>query len=623
MDEEDAEPVTPRAFQTLIGQALPAPLSPKVFQTLMMQAPPLPPLAPRPAPPMPAAPVIAAPEQQPKPKPAAPAAPVAPDQQPKPRPAIFATTVMRTIPPPDDAGANVGDTIQISGAEAQAAIAAYQPQASDSTDRRLDGAKLDLRHSPVVQRELPGLQTAFDGEAMRGYLQAVLFGKTRPTYRIERCTPGKAIYLGDSCVLRYELDVKDSASGATLQPLVVGRVFGDQLACAVYLRDKLSPLAALMRGREEVAPFATPVAMVEPLNMVVHVFPIDGELPTLVGATDGKRMLDIFGETLPEALTDRFAPQSCRMSPANYARRYRCVLRYEIEGLAPGGKTQRRVVYGKIATDSQGALIAPLVAALREQLSGQFSIPRSLGYRPDLQISLLEGIPGTPRINQLLKARLSGAEAPGDGLTLEGALDACARIAGALHDSKIALGRRRTLDDDLKALQRDIDTVRRVAPPLGEQFQSWLERIENYAEESDPLQLVFSHGDYTYAQVIFDGASSGLVDFDTVCQAEPALDLGQFLAYLRVAAHKARRAATPGAAPIGEQLGEHFLSAYVAAAGDHLEDAERLRIRASVYEIVSLMRMALHSWQQIKPARLENALAVLEEALARLPQLDY
>jgi aminoglycoside phosphotransferase (APT) family kinase protein len=273
-------------------------------------------------------------------------------------------------------------------------------------------------------------------------------------------------------------------------------------------------------------------------------------------------------------------------------------------------------------------LIAPVIAALRERVltngsASAFSIPRSLGYRPDLQMSLLEALPGKPAINDLLKARLNGAGAPDGELSLEQALDACARVASSLHASGIKLGRRRTLDDDLTALQKEVDTVRRITPELGARFQSWLERIESYAEESDPLRLCFSHGDYTYAQLIFDGQQCGLVDFDTVCQAEPALDVGQFLAYLRVAAHKARKAAAPGAAPIGEQLGEHFLAAYIAAAGDGLEDDERLRVRASVYEIVSLMRMALHSWHQLKGARLENAIDVLEEAMERLPQLDY
>jgi thiamine kinase-like enzyme len=338
----------------------------------------------------------------------------------------------------------------------------------------------------------------------------------------------------------------------------------------------------------------------------------------------------MFNETLPDALTDRFSAQDCRVIPVNYARRYRCVMRYEIAGAVPrSNKPQQRVVYGKVATDNQGALIGPVIAALREHLSArsaaeQFNIPRSLGFRPDLQLSLLEAIPGTPRINQLLKARLSGN---GDGnaetLTLEASIDACARIAGILHTSGIALGRRRTLDSELAALRRDIEEVRRVTPELGARFQVWIERIETYAEESDALNFCFSHGDYTYTQLVFDGTHSGLVDFDTICQAEPALDLGQFLAYLRVAAHKASKAAAPGQAPVGEQLGARFLATYVAAMGDRLEDAERLRVRVSVYAIISLMRMALHSWRQIKPARLENAITILEEEIACLPQLDY
>jgi aminoglycoside phosphotransferase (APT) family kinase protein len=274
-------------------------------------------------------------------------------------------------------------------------------------------------------------------------------------------------------------------------------------------------------------------------------------------------------------------------------------------------------------------MIAPVIAALRERVLSnssayQFNIPRSLGFRPDLQLTLVEAIPGTPQINGLLKARLKGAkdDTPG-ALTIEEAIDACVQIVHVIHTSSIALGRRRTLDGELTALQKEIHTVQQVAPELGARFQAWLERIASYAEESDPLPLCFSHGDYTYTQLIFDGKQSGLVDFDTVCQAEPALDLGQFLAYLKVATHKAHKLASATPSQLGEQLGERFLHAYVGAAGNELENGERLRIRTSVYEVVSLMRMALHSWHQIKSARVENAIAVLEEAIDRLPQLDY
>jgi thiamine kinase-like enzyme len=340
-------------------------------------------------------------------------------------------------------------------------------------------------------------------------------------------------------------------------------------------------------------------------------------------------MLEVFRDTLPEALADDFTPQNCRMVPVNYARRYRCVLRYEIEGTGRNGKPMRHEVYGKVATDSHGALIGQVIAALREQVlmqqnSPQFNVPRSLGFRPDLQLSLLEAIPGTPQINQLLKARMSKTEngTPG-AIALEDAIEACAQIASALHTSNVALGRRRMLDTDLAALRKEIQTVRHVTPELGARFQGWLEQIETYAEASDALPLCFSHGDYTYTQLIFDGKQSGLVDFDTVCQAEPALDLGQFLAYLKVATRKAQQRSANAHERLGEQLGERFLQAYVAANRDWRDDAERLRVRAAIYTVVSLLRMALHSWQQMKTARIENVLAVLEEEIACLPQLNY
>jgi hypothetical protein len=122
--------------------------------------------------------------------------------------------------------------------------------------------------------------------------------------------------------------------------------------------------------------------------------------------------------------------------------------------------------------------------------------------------------------------------------------------------------------------------------------------------------------------VIFDGASSGLVDFDTVCQAEPALDLGQFLAYARVAVLKARdKAAAPPEASeeITGQLCDRFLNTYIEACGGRLEDIERLGARVPVYEVISLLRMALHSWQKLKGTRLEYVITVLEERIAWLP----
>src|SRR5215207_1557906 len=116
---------------------------------------------------------------------------------------------------------------------------------------RLLDKELDPLRSPILQQELPGTATAFDSAAMRGYLQAALFDTAHPSHTIERCEPGQSVYTGDCCIVRYELDVKDSSSQQILQPLVIGRVFPDQATAAEYFRERLAPLAERMRGRKE------------------------------------------------------------------------------------------------------------------------------------------------------------------------------------------------------------------------------------------------------------------------------------------------------------------------------------------------------------------------------------
>jgi aminoglycoside phosphotransferase (APT) family kinase protein len=202
-------------------------------------------------------------------------------------------------------------------------------------------------------------------------------------------------------------------------------------------------------------------------------------------------------------------------------------------------------------------------------------------------------------------------------------IDSCARIAATLHRSNIKLGRRLTLDDQVAALRTGFADLHRIAPDLGTQLEAWLEQITTYAEQSDALNLCFCHGDYTYTQVIFEGRQAGLVDFDSVCQAEPALDLGHFLSYLRIAGSKAQQVAGSDSRELVSELSDRFMSTYLGAMGGRVEDAERLRVRVAVYQMISLLRRALRSWQKFKGGRLENALALIEEEIAYLPQLDY
>src|SRR5687768_3834573 len=325
---------------------------------------------------------------------------------------------------------------------------------------------------------------------MKGYVEAALFGADRPRYTVDRCTPTRPLYIpGECCVLRYRFQARNNTSGTVLTPIVMGRVFPNRSTCVAYMSEKLAPLAARIRDRPDVAAFAAPAAMIEALNMVVHVWPVDGELPTLVEATDPRRMIDVLRATLPESLQQQFAIEDCQIQRVSYRRRQRCVLRYTIAGRTPRSDEVRRlIVYGKVTASGDETLKSRMMDVLRDRIRQpaalyRFTLPRSFGARPDLRLSLLEALPGEAQIGPALEARLRGQPAP-DALPLEEMVATCGNVAAMLHASGVALGRPRTLDDELAGLLRQIAMARRFAPSFGARAQSWLDRIAVLAEQS-------------------------------------------------------------------------------------------------------------------------------------------
>jgi len=483
---------------------------------------------------------------------------------------------------------------------------------------------LDPRRSLALREELPGVHEAFDDRLMRRHLQAALFEDDGHRYLIERCERGKAAYVpGEGCVVRYAIEVRGRVGSRMTPALVSARLFPSARSSRVHFESCLGPLAAALRGRSDVAPFATPVAVLEPLAMTVSLFPIDGDLPTLVGATDPATMLDILRDTLCGANGRPFIPLRCRVDVAHYPRQHHCVLRYTLEGARSAGEeAPRATVFGKVAWDHRGVLAAAAVQELRERVlrgkSRPFTVPRSFGFVEPLRLVLLEAIPGVPRISQLLRERLNNEPAADGTPTLDGATDWAASVAAGLHTSGIGLGPSRRAEDELSELKQALAVLERVSPGLATGFQEWLDSVAACAAASDPWPACFSHGDFSPSQLVFSGDQCGLIDFDTVCQAEPALDLGQFLAYLRLAACKAGGAASTDGNETSERVCARFLEAYMNACGYAPEERDRLQARVRLYEMVSLLRLVFHSWRKFKSARLALAVVLV---LERLPFL--
>jgi thiamine kinase-like enzyme len=368
--------------------------------------------------------------------------------------------------------------------------------------------------------------------------------------------------------------------------------------------------------------------------MTLSAFPIDGLIPTLIEATNPEKIASILAESLPEALSGDFVIKEVHLLPADYGRHKRCVLRYSVDGIQAETQTPQTItVYGKVDADGLGGLTVPILSALSQRLHEpdvpyRFRIPHSLGYFPDLQLLVMEALPGKPFFKEMLKAWAGSSHGGVSENTskekderLQEAVRTCALIVATLHGSNIKLGGQNTLEMQVDKLQAEADVLSQVIRELGDQIKSWIGQTVEFAQAYPAMPLCFSHGDFTYTQLLFDGTAGGLVDFDTMCQAEPAQDLGQYLAYQRLNIIKDQNPNSPISPEAVERLCALFLDTYIDASKSWIADEEVLRGRVAIYELISLIRLALHSWEKLKGSRLKQTLSLLEERIEGQKQI--
>lgn len=495
----------------------------------------------------------------------------------------------------------------------------------------LGGPDRDPRQSPVLTQTLPGLAEASDAQAMGPHLQRLL----APDWELDSCLLDKVLVdLGGGAGLRYRLRVRQRTSGEVEERRVAGRLLPTVEEAQAYAA-RLAAGAADLRSREDARAFARLVDVVAPLCLVLHSFPLDPDLPGLVAATDPARMATVLEPVLPSA-GHGLELQSCRPEVVKYALGGQCVLRYELLWrVQPSRRTVRQVVYGKVYSDERGSHIAPTLTALHERLHAEraprpFLLPRFQGYLPGLRLALLEALPGTPQVPDLVRSWVAGERASGPtALTAESALATCARIAGALHapapDALVlpgaaSGGQDRTLQGELDSVQHDLEALAAYAPALAALLEGRLAALAPVARAGG-LPMLTTHGDFAPSEVLFDGPLSGVYDLDAACAAEPARDLGQFAAHLSLVAARAARIAGAPVTERGQSLERVFLGEYLQARPDL--DREALWGVAGAYRTLTLVRVAARSWRQLKPERLQLAVSLLQEPQPAPRQRQY
>jgi hypothetical protein len=406
--------------------------------------------------------------------------------------------------------------------------------------------------------------------------------------------------------MRYNVTLDDDSDPAN-STVVLGRLHASDDDAAVYMSRQVRKLRGLRRTSLVSAPWRADAARVEDAGLAMHPFPVDPELPTLARALEPELWHRLPGSDQPR--------EQSAVEVVHYPREGACVLRYHFNNLENGHlEASGRTLYGKVYADHAGRTVHRFLTGLAGQPagSGQAStqFPNPVAYAPRQHLLVTEPLPGLPMIPDMLKATWAEPQANRaafHGVTLRAALRASGEALVSLHGAEVTPAPVHTATGELASLRRDLDIVARDWPDVAADVEEALLRLT--PSDLDQGDMVLSHGDYTPSQVLLAAGRPAVVDLDTLCWADPALDLGRFMAQLELLGAKKGGA---GARRLVEELCEEFLFGYETAAQDSGRAYVPPTDRIAFYRATTLARSALHSCRQLKDRRLEVATSLLE-----------
>ena len=317
------------------------------------------------------------------------------------------------------------------------------------------------------------------------------------------------------------------------------------------------------------APFEQLRAELPDAHLRLQVWPLDTQFPQLVRLSDPRHvqeMLGGIGRAPESARADGYAVTSIRYLPGN-----RHVLRYDRAGGQGGG------VFAKLYSGEEGAgafRVAQQVAGWLHEQGGGVSSAVPLGYRGGDRVVLYPGVAGRPLSENLGRAnRELGEHLERAGMALR----------AVHHLPKQATGSRGPQDFAavINKIARHSEHICMLLPPAGAALKGLLDRAQGLHERLPQEPPSFTHRDFKCTHVWITPGGITLIDFDSSRLADPAQDIGNFLADLKLRCASWNQSALT-------RMQERFLAGYAAG-----EPPERL-IRARLYEAVELLKMTRH-----------------------------
>jgi len=389
------------------------------------------------------------------------------------------------------------------------------------------------------------------------------------------------------------------------------------------------------------APDNAPGTTFTDLGLVVRVFPADQGLSALGETCSPSPRGPVFS-ALETAAQIQLCDASWHLTfttaePVRYKPSSRCVIRYRLlleRTTAEGTLQQNLTLFGKLYGDPEHARMihATLQQLYAEQAeTGQPIIPRPLGAVDAIGLVLSAAVPSSisaeltslrPGLRLLQPRLLRGDCGEVVDMVIPGEeLRKTATALARLHTSICRPeGAPRTGAKEAKRVGERAALVAAHNPEQAETAQRLGHQLATLLEAVQPDAYRSAHGGFKPSQLLFSRHGVFVVDLDGFCLADPALDVGYFLAYLRPSGLWYDRA---GMREWFEDSSGRFVDAYRRALSERgIQDDTTHGIlqRTRLYEAAILFKIAARRINRVNSPRPKELSAILTEVACLMNQ---
>lgn len=384
------------------------------------------------------------------------------------------------------------------------------------------------------------------------------------------------------------------------------------------------------------------------VGLSVQVFPADTSLPALAASCDTRQDSPIFAALAAAAQRQLGNPSwqllSALAEPVRYKPGSRCVIRYHLAlECAEGEASHSRslILFGKVyANPEQARTLYELQHQLFAEQGGDGAaspiLPRPMGIVEPLGLTLHQAVQSSrgheerlagegeplPTGTQVLRPQIlrgRGGQVS-EVIIPQAVLGATAKALARLHQSKVSPNANmlRTGAKEAKRISERASIIARYYPAQTAEALRLGQQLAERLERAHPDMYWPGHGGFKPSQLLIDRDQVFIVDFDGLCLADPALDVGYFLAYLRPSGLWQQR---PGMRQWFEEAAALFIQSYQQALLEQGLDSSAMngiRERSSLFEAALLFKIATRRVHRLNSPRPQEVSAMLREIAACL-----